>query len=65
MWTTTNTETPFEPKQTTLLTIYSIVKPPYSSKDLKISKVRLFEKPPPTTFLRFSNNNTFLKPSMT
>ncbi len=63
MWTPINTKTPFEPKQTTLLTICSTIIPPYSSKDFKINKVKLFEEFPPITLSRFSNDSTLLKPS--
>jgi hypothetical protein len=54
MWTLVNTKTPFEPRQTTLLAICSTLNPSYSFKDLKISKVKLFEEPPPTTLSRFA-----------
>jgi hypothetical protein len=54
-----NIATPFKSKQTSLLAICSIVKPPYSTEDLKINVVKLFAEPSLSTFSRFNNKNIF------
>jgi hypothetical protein len=60
-----NTTTPSEPKQTSVLAIYSTIRPSYSTKDLKIIAIKLFVEPPPNTLSRFSNSDILLKPSTT